>query len=146
MCPLDDGASLLARLRAAGALAASGDADGASATYDEIAADPGADKLLQDFAAYRALSLRADQMTPDAAVDAFEPIANGAGPFRLLALEAQAAAHLRAGDRGAASEALQLVAEDESAPNGLRQRAYAALEALGVTIEPDAPETTESEG
>ena len=141
-----EGAAALARLRAAGALAAAGDKDAAAAAYDVIAADAGADKLLQDFAAFRALALRADEMAPDAAIDALEAIAGGAGPFRLLALEAQAAAFLRAGDVEAASEALQIVAEDERTPNGLRQRALAALTALGVTLAPEAPAANAEDG
>ncbi|MEO1610889.1 MAG: hypothetical protein AAFU55_00795, partial [Pseudomonadota bacterium] len=128
-----EGAALLARLRAAGALAAEGDAEGAAAAYDVVASSPFADALLKDFAAFRALALRADQMAPADAVAAFEPLALGTGPYRLLALEAQAAAHLRAGEREAAIAALREVGEDETAPNGLRQRALAALSALGAS-------------
>ncbi|MEL7462628.1 MAG: tetratricopeptide repeat protein [Pseudomonadota bacterium] len=134
-----EGAALLARLRAAAALAADGDAAGAAAAYDVVASSPSADGLMKDFAAFRALALRADDMAPADALAALEPMANGSGPFRLLALEAQAAAHLRAGDRDAAIAALQTVGEDETAPNGLRQRALAALSALG------APATTGAE-
>lgn len=141
-----EGAALLARLRAAAVLAATGDAEGAAAAYDQVAADANAEKLLQDFAAYRAVALRADDLAPADAAAAFEAMATGSGPFRLLALEAQAAAWLRAGDKDAAAQALQVVAEDEATPQGLRQRALAALTALGVSLAKPAGDATEGEG
>lgn len=126
------GAAVLARLRAAAALAESGDAEGAAAAYDVLASSPDADDLLKSFASFRALTLRADAMDPAEAAAAFEAVAGGSGPFRLLALEAQGAAQLQAGDRDAAVAAFQTVAEDEGAPQGLRQRALAALSSLGA--------------
>ena len=141
-----EGAALLARLRAAAALAETGDADGAAAAYDQVAADAKADKLLQDFAAYRAVALRAEDMAPADAAAAFEAMAIGSGAFRLLAIEAQAAAWLRAGDKDAAAQAFQVVAEDEAAPQGLRQRALAALTALGVSLAEPVGDAAGDEG
>lgn len=131
------GAALLARLRAAGALAQSGDVAGAAAIYDAVAADSSADELLQDFAAFRALALRAGDLPPQEAIASLEAVAAGFGPFRLLALEAQAGAFLRAGDRAQAIKALREIAVNETAPQGLRQRAAATLGALGAEIEDD---------
>lgn len=134
----NEGARLLARLRAAAALAETGETDAAAAAYDAVAADGAADPVLQDFAAYRAVALRAPAMAPEEAVAAFAPIAEGAGPFRLLGQEGQAGAWVRAGERDKAVEALRRIAETDEAPNGLKQRAVATLTALGAPLEDDA--------
>lgn len=133
-----DGAATLARLRAAAAFAEAGDAEAAASAYDTVAADGSVSPLLQDFAALRAVLLRADAMGPDALIGALEPIAGGGGPFRLLALEAQALAHYELGDEGAAAAALTEIIEDAAVPQGLRQRVLSVMAAIGV--EPPAPE------
>ncbi len=143
------GAALLARLRAAAALAAAGETAKAADAYDEVAADAGADRTLQDFAAYRAVALRAPAMEPVAAAAAFAPIAEGAGPFRLLGLEGQASAWIREGRRDDAIDALRRITEADETPNGLRQRVAATLTALGAPIDAAAPagvSDTEGEG
>lgn len=126
-----EGAATLARLRAASALAEAGDVGAAASAYDVVAGDAGADALLQDFASFRALMLRADGMAPDALADSLAPFISG-GPFRLLALEAQGLAFHRAGDETSAAAALKEVAEDEATPPGLRQRVLAVMTALGI--------------
>ena len=55
--------------------------------------------------------------------DRLQPLVNGSGPWRPLALELSAALDLKAGDRGAASAKLQEIIELEGAPPELRQRA-----------------------
>lgn len=130
-----EGAAVLARLRAAGIYAVEGDSEAAAAAYDAVAADADADPILQDFAAFRAVMTRAPDMAPEALSDALAPLADGAGPFRLLALEAQGLAKLRAGDRTGAIDILRTVGSDEAAPQGLRQRVEAVLTALGADNE-----------
>lgn len=143
-----EGAALLAKLRAAAAHVLADDAASAIAIYDEVAANPAADLLLQDFATYRATFLRSADMSPEEAISTLTPIANGAGPFALLALEAQGLAHLETGDRDAAATAFRDIMQDDQAPAGLRQRVEAVMLATG--IEPDtgseAVEETDANG
>ena len=130
-----DGARLMAELRAAGAIAASGDAAAAADAYDDIAASPAADALLQDFARFRAVMLRGADMAPGAFADALSPIANGAGPFRLLALEARGIALVRAGDQAAGEDELRAAYSDEAAPQTLRQRIEVLMTAIGGSLD-----------
>lgn len=130
-----DGARLLAELRAASVLAASGDSAAAADAYDRIAASASADALLQQFAVYRATMLRGADMAPGAFADALSPIANGSGPFRLLAMEARGIALARAGDQQAGEEELRAAYSDEAAPPSLRQRIEVLMTALGGSLD-----------
>jgi hypothetical protein len=136
------GAAMLARLNAGAALAEAGNREEAAKAYDGVAADPGADPLLQDFAAFRAVMLRSEEMAADALIGALSPIANGTGPYRLLAMEAQGFAHLKGGDRQAAVAAFQAIYLDEQTPQGLRQRVEAVLTTLNAEPEPIVADDT----
>ncbi len=130
-----EGARLLAELRVAGVMAASGDAAGAAVAYDKVAASSSADPLLQDFAVYRATMLRGETMQPSAFADALSPIANGSGPFRLLAMEARGIALVRAGDQAAGEEELRAAYSDEAAPQAMRQRIEVLMTAIGGSLD-----------
>lgn len=129
------GAAALARLRAAGVMAAGGEAARAQAAYGVIADDTSIEPIFREFAAFRAVMAGAPGMAPAALAEALEPIADGNGAFRLLALEARGAALLGAGDLTAAEDVLRAVAVDEATPPGLRQRVEAVLTAIGAEIE-----------
>ena len=130
-----EGARLMAELRAASVLAATGDARGAAEAYDAIAASAAADPLLQDFAVYRATMLRGAEMEPGAFADALSPMANASGPFRLLAMEARGVALIRAGDREAGEDELRAAHSDEQAPPPMRQRIEVLMTALGGSMD-----------
>ncbi|MFV0473035.1 MAG: tetratricopeptide repeat protein [Pikeienuella sp.] len=127
-----EGAATLARLRAAGVHAAAGEADKAFAACRMVADDVNADPLIREFAAFRAATAGAGDAPPAALIEALAPIAEGNGAFRLLAMEARGAAELAAGDREAAIGTFRAIADDDAAPQGLRQRVQAVLAALGV--------------
>lgn len=127
-----EGAAVLARLRAAGVYAADGDAAKAAAAYEAVAADGRAEQTLRDFAAFRALMVKAPVMEPAALRDALAPLATGNGAFRLLAMEAKGLAELAAGDVDAATQTLNAIADDSAAPQGLRERVLAVLTAIGA--------------
>ena len=131
-------AAELARLRAAAAYVEAGKKAEAEKLYDEIAADGSTDPILADFAKFRALTLRSADMDPAALVEALTPIADGGGPFHLLALEARGIAHHRAGDADAAAEDLRAAAADPLAPQGLRQRVQALMTAYGLDMNAEA--------
>jgi len=126
------GAATLARLRAAAELAAAGDAGGAAQAYGRIAEAADTEPAFAAFAAYRAAVLAAPQAGAAATIATLTPLTAEGGPFRLLALEARAAAHLALGDRAAARADLDAVAADPLATENLRARAREALATLGA--------------
>lgn len=71
-----------------------------------------------------------DSAKPAEIQNRLEPIANGTGPWRPLALEMSAALDLKAGDREAALAKLQSIIEMEETPPELRQRAAQLAEVL----------------
>lgn len=129
---LASGPAALARLRAAGALAAVGEAQEAAALYDAVAADRAAGRPLAAFAAFRAAMLRAADAPPAAALDMLAPFAAPDEPFRLLALEALAAVRLAAGDVQAARGDLETLLADPGATEGMRLRAGELLAVAGA--------------
>jgi len=128
----DGGAATLARLRAAAEVAAAGDAGGAAQAYGRIAEAADTEPAFAAFAAYRAAVLAAPQAGAAATIATLTPLTAEGGPFRLLALEARAAAHLALGDRAAARADLDAVAADPLATENLRARAREALATLGA--------------
>ncbi len=130
-----DGARLVAELRAAGTLASAGDQAGAAEIYDRISVTAATDPLLQDFAMYRATMLRGETMDPAAFADALSPIANGSGPFRLLAMEARGVALVRAGEQAAGEDELRAAHSDEAAPQPMRQRIEVIMTAIGGSLD-----------
>lgn len=128
----EGGAATLARLRAAAEMAAAGDAAGAAQLYARIAEASDTDPAFAAFAAWRAAVLAAPQAGAAATVAALTPLTAEGGPFRLLALEARAAAHLAQGDRAAARADLDAVAADPQATETLRARVREVLTTLGA--------------
>lgn len=138
----DGDLSAIARLRAGAALAASGDVDGAAAAYQAVADDAGVDRRLRELGGLRVVMVRADAMPPDEMLDRLRPLAAEGAPWRPLAMELTAAAHLRAGDREAALATLADVAGDATATPGARQRSTDLIAALGgEALGPDAEAT-----
>jgi len=63
--------------------------------------------------------------------DLLDRLAQPGAPFRTIALEQKALAHLAAGDRDAAVEALRAILDSPQATPGLRQRATQMMVTLG---------------
>lgn len=135
----EGGARLVAELRAAELRRQAGDVAGAVALYKEIAARSDLDRKYRDLAAIKAVMAEIDTGKPDALLASIEPLTAPGRPFRVLALELQAAAHLRLGQTEAARRALGSALETEGAPQGLRTRAGQLLEALGGPLERPTP-------
>jgi hypothetical protein len=127
---LDTGPARLARLVAAASEAQAGEAAAAAAVFDGLAADAGASDTMAAFAAYRAAMLRAETAGALDTEAALTPLAEGDGPFRLLALEGRAAARAFAGDHAGARSDIEAILAAPSATEGLRQRAAALADTL----------------
>ncbi len=134
----EPGLRALAQMRAAGAFAVAGNKEAAIAAFQKISLGADTPDLLRDVAALRALMLSGEDMPPADFATALSPLAEGAGPYSLLALEARGVAKERAGDREGAIADLSAVHADAAAPAGLRRRVAEVLTALGA-----APETAQ---
>jgi hypothetical protein len=126
-----DGYQLLARFEQANLRVQAGDLSGAAALYDAIAADGGSDKIYRDFARLKAAYLRLDGGDAAAIQKSIDPLAAEASPWRHSARELMGLLALKQGDRDKAAEMFRKLADDGSAPQGVRGRAAELLAAAG---------------
>lgn len=126
-----EGYRTLARLREAALRADSGDVQGASAVWDQVAADSSADPLLRDLANLTWCLWHADNGDPALLDGRLKPLAAPGNAWRTLALEQLALLDLRQGHTDAAKTQLKKLAEDTTAPRGVRGRASALLARVG---------------
>lgn len=126
-----DGYRVLARLREAALRADAGDLNGASAVWDQVAADGSADSLLRDLASLTWCLYHADKGDPALLEGRLKPLAAPGNAWRSLAAEQLALLDLRQGHTEAAKTQLQKLVGDTTAPNGVRSRAGALLDRMG---------------
>lgn len=123
----------LARLRVAAIKADSGDKPGAMALWDQVAGDGAADPLLRDLANLTWAESQIDAGDPAVVAARLRPLASPDNAWHALAEEAQALLDLRQGKKDAARDAFKRLAQDVSAPDGVRGRANGLLSRLGGT-------------
>ena len=122
------GYRMLARLRAAGEVAARDPKAGAK-MYDELAADRSIGAEQQELARVRAAGLLLDAETYPNMLQRLEAVAKPDATFRHTARELLALSAWRANDTAAARQWLDMIANDGETPSAMRQRAE-ALQAL----------------
>ncbi|SHN87582.1 tetratricopeptide repeat protein [Bradyrhizobium erythrophlei] len=122
------GYRMLARLRAAGEVAARDPKAGAK-MYDELASDRSIGTEQQDLARIRAAGLLLDTEGYPNMLQRLETAAKPDATFRHTARELLALSAWRANDNTAARQWLDLIANDGETPSAMRQRAE-ALQAL----------------
>jgi len=125
------GYATLARLRVAALQADAGDVRSAAALWDQIASDRGADPLLRDFASLMWVQHQLDTGDPALLEARLKPLTAAGNPWRALALEAQGLLDLHSGKTDAAKTLFRQLAEDATAPQGVRSRANGLLVQLG---------------
>ena len=121
----------LSRLRASGLKADAGDLPGAAALWDEVAADGSADPLLRDLANLQWAMHEIDSADPATVEARLQPLIIATNPWHALASETMAMLDLRRGRVDAARDTLKELAQDISAPEGVRRRAEGVLGRLG---------------
>ena len=133
----------VARMKQAAALIAAGNRLQAVAVLDQLAADSDADRLWRDLAALKAALLLSDSASDDELKLRLSPFTEEAHPFRHSAREALAFLDLREGRKRDAAAGFRGLADDLTAPQGVRARAAQMLEGLPVSeAAPEAePET-----
>lgn len=125
--------AVLARFEEAAIMVRAGDLAGANARYEAIAADASVDPQFRDLAVILGAQYGLAKSDPKQIVQRLRPLVDGAGPWRPSALELTALAQLKAGDRKAAHTAYQRLADDLSAPQGMRTRAAEMVAALATS-------------
>jgi len=126
-----DGYRTLARLRAAALKADAGDLAGATALYDQVAADSAADPLLRDLASLLWAQRQLDSGDPARLEARLKVLAEPDNPWHALATEDLALLDLRQGRTDAAKATLRRLAGDVTLPQDLRGRASGLLNRLG---------------
>lgn len=127
----DGGPELLARLGEAGARTEAKELPAAVALLQDAADRGGEDPLYRDLAAFKAALVQGQTRTPSERVELLTPFTAEGRPFRLLALERRAAAHLAAGNRDAARADAQAALNDPMASRNLRARLAQLMELIG---------------
>lgn len=127
----DAGYATLARLQEAALLAKAGDNAGATAIYDAIAKDGRADAVFRDLAVLLAAQHTLDSADPAQLAQRLQPLTQDKNPWRHSALELTALLAKRTGDAAKAKEIYTKLADDLSAPPGLRARATEMLAIIG---------------
>lgn len=126
-----DGYRTLARLRAAALKAQQGDLPGALALWDQVAGDSSADPLLRDLASLLWAERQLDKGDPALLEARLKPLILPGNAWRPMAREQLALLDLRQGRDDVAKTAFRALAEDVTAPAGVRGRSTAILGRLG---------------
>lgn len=118
----------LARMRMASELAGKGDATGAVAAYDEIAANTKTDQTYRDIAQLRAGLMLVDTGSLDDVKKRVGELATAGKPFRHSAREALGLAAWKAGLLEEAAKYFNMISQDQDAPGSMRGRANLMLD------------------
>lgn len=121
---------ILARMRAATVLARKGDAAGAVAAFDAVAADRSIPASLRDVARLRAAFLLVDSGSYDDVAARVETLTSDTNAFRHSAREALGLAAWKASRAADALSLFRQIAGDEAAPRNIRERATLMAELI----------------
>lgn len=117
------GYALLARFNRAGLMAQSGDAGSAVQNYLSIAADTDVDRIYRDLSLVLATLHELDRGDPPLLIRRLAPLTVAANPWRHTAKEFSALLAARQGDKAGARNLFRELADDATAPTGIRARA-----------------------
>ena len=125
------GYALLARLQEAALRTRLGDGEGANLAYRELATDSSVDPTYRDLAVVVNTLNEFDSASPGDLQQRLAPLTATDNPWHHLALELTALLMQRSGNTDEARKAFTRLAEDATAPQGVRARAGEMLAALG---------------
>lgn len=137
------GYAAVAGLRRGALLAEQGDTQAAIEAFQAVAADASFDSAFRDLATVLAVLHRMEggADNPDALIAELQPLMGDTQAFRFSAQELTALLTLRQGDEAGARALYAELAQDTTAPQGVRTRARQMTEALGGA--PEAVPATE---
>lgn len=125
------GYATLSQLREAALKAQAGDRAGSAALWDRVAGDSSADPLLRDLASLLWAQNQIDTADPSLLEARLKALAVPGNPWHALADEQLALLDMRLGKTDQAKTTLRRLAQDVTAPNGVRGRASGLLTRLG---------------
>ncbi|TCT05095.1 tetratricopeptide repeat protein [Aquabacter spiritensis] len=131
------GYRVLARFRAAGALAAQ-DKAASAAAFDALAADTAIGALGREVAQIRAAQILVDTAPLAEIVQRIQPLAEGNGALRHSARALLALAQFKAGDLAAANKTAQWILDDPEVPPGIRNQAQLLRTLTAAAVPPAA--------
>ncbi len=126
-----EGYALLARFNKAAILAGKGDTAAASAEYTAIAVDQSIDQIYRDLATVFSALQELDKGDPSAISGRLQPLLSPSNPFRHTAKEIAALLAHRQGKVEDAKKLFRELADDVTAPGGVRARAAEMSAILG---------------
>ncbi|MBE9604413.1 tetratricopeptide repeat protein [Acetobacteraceae bacterium H6797] len=126
-----EGYRIVGRLRAAALMAQAGQTSEALALWDLVAADGKADPLYRDLASLMWAMHAMDQVEPGQVLARLGPLTQPGNAWRASAQELTAIAKLRQGDKSGAKAGFTALAEDVTAPQGMRERAQRMAAGIG---------------
>lgn len=129
----DPPGAALFRIAAAGSLAEAGNTAAAAEGLAAIAGDGQVPPLYRDVAALQRVMLLGADLPASERLATLEALTAEGAPFRPLALEQRALAHLDADDKAAAEADLTAALADPGTPAALRERLGQLLVAIGGT-------------
>ena len=113
----------LATFEAADLTAKAGQRKEAAADYDKLAGTSSLDPELRDAATLLAVMNGFSDADPKTVIDRLKPLTESGNSWRFTALELTAAARLKSGDKAGALAIYKQLADDLTAPEGVRARA-----------------------
>lgn len=128
-----DGIKALARLAEASQYVRAADTQKAISAYDVIAADKSLAEPFRQLAAFRAVQLQFDTLTPEQAIEKLQPLAQDGTPWFGPAGELLAIAYLDSGQPQLARALFEAVAGHEEVSPSLRARAAQMISMLPQT-------------
>jgi len=126
-----EGYRTLARLRAAALRAQQGDLPAALSLWDQVAADKSVDPLIRDLASLLWAERQLEAGDPALLEARLKPLTAPDNAWRAMAREQLALLDLRQGRTDAARTSFRALADDVTAPGGVRGRSSAMLGRLG---------------
>ena len=121
---------VLARMRAATVLAAKGDAKGAVAAFDAVAADAAVDKSIRDMATLRAALMLVDTGTYEDVAKRAEALTADGNAMRHSAREALGLSAWKSDKFSQAQGFFQSITDDKDAPRNIAERADLMLSVI----------------
>ncbi|MEA2782595.1 MAG: hypothetical protein QOK29_4139 [Rhodospirillaceae bacterium] len=125
------GYHVLALLQQAALKTKAGDVSGAAAIYDQLAGDSNVDRPFRDLATILSALVTFDKADPAILDKKLAPMSAEGAAFRPSALELRGLLAVKRGDFKTGRQYFQQLADDITAPGGLRQRATQILAWLG---------------
>ncbi len=131
----DGPSGAITRLLGAADLVEMGDVEGAALALDAVALDDSAAQVYRDLAALKSVMAQAETMSVEDRRAALSGLAVAGAPFRLIAQEQLAYISVETGDVETALTQFSAIVQDAEVTQGLRERAFSMIVALGGDIE-----------